>query len=106
MHQTLGLESGPAGLTRILLLEDRERSIPDQLQDIAAGLVDGGDDRFRIIVQKRDDLFGVRSLRNVGETMEVAEPQDSLDPVRHAPGDASVQNEAAGVAAEIGLDKC
>jgi hypothetical protein len=54
------LERTPARPRRIIGLEDRERAVADELQHVAPGLVDRGDDRLGVIVQQRDDLLGRR----------------------------------------------
>src|SRR3954447_9098211 len=61
-HQGLGVKRRPAGLAGLAGREDRERAVADELQDVTAGLVHGGDDRLRIVVEEGDDLAGRRGL--------------------------------------------
>src|SRR5262249_49610774 len=96
-------DGGPAAGGRIVLREDGENSITNQLQDIAAGAVDRGDDRLGVIVEKRDQLLGRVLLRNTREVTQIAKPQCRVNAIGDPAPDPARQHALANIAAEISL---
>ena len=50
----LGAERGLARGRHVLAGEDRQHAVADQLQHVAAGLMDGVDRGLRVIVEERE----------------------------------------------------
>ena len=82
--------------------EDRKRTVADQLEHVAAMLVNGRDDRIGVVVQQWDDLFR-RSVGDAREPSQIAEPDDGIDALGNSAHDPSAEHALAGVAAEIGF---
>ena len=85
----------------VLVGEHRQHAVADQLQHLAAGVMDGVDRGLRIVVEERDDLVRPDALADRGRAAQIGEPQHRLDPLGHAARDASAQHLLGGVAAEI-----
>ena len=82
--------------------EDGKRAVADQLENVAAMLMDRQEDRIGIVVQQGNGLFrlGVGDLR---EPSQIAEPNDGVDMLGNAAHDAAAEHALAGVATEIGF---
>ena len=97
----LGAKRRLARGRHVLAGEDREHAVADQLQHVAAGLMNGVDRGFRIIVEERNDLVGPDALGNPGRAAQIGEPQHRVDALGDAARDAPAQHLGRGVAAEI-----
>ena len=97
----LGGERRPPRHRHVLAGEDREHAIADQLQHVAAGLMDRVDRGLGIIVEKGNDLVRADAFRNLGRAAQIGEPQHRIDALGDAAGDAPAQHLLGGVAAEI-----
>lgn len=73
------LQRAPAGVGRIVRLEDRQDAVADQFQHVAAGIVDRGYHGFGVIVQQGNDLTGSGVIADPGIAAQVREPQDRAD---------------------------
>ena len=91
-----------AGVQAIFGGEDGKRAVADQLENVAAVLVDREEDRVGVVVEQGNGLFrlGVGDLR---EAAQIAEPDDGVDMLGDAAHDAPGEHALAGVAAEIGF---
>ena len=54
----LGAQRGPPGGDDVLAGEHRQHAIADQLEHVAAGIMDGVNGGLRVVVEKRNDLVG------------------------------------------------
>jgi hypothetical protein len=104
-HLDLGTERRRTGCARIVGREDRQHAIRHQLQHVAAGGMNGGDDDLGVIVEKRDELVALDALRQPGVALHVGEPDDGVDAFGCTARDEPVQHAPAGIAPEIGFDQ-
>ncbi len=103
LQTRLSAQGATTGVSGIVRLEDRQYAVTDQLQHVAAGLVDRRDDRIRVVVEQRDDLIGRRRIGDGGVVAQVREPQDRADAIGNAARDTSAENALSGIVAEIDL---
>src|SRR5262245_13365580 len=97
-----GFQCGSAGTWAVIGRKDCQRAIADKLEDVAAVLVNGGNNDIGVVVQQGDDLLGSR-VGNPCEAAQVTEPDDRINPVGDAAHDPATQHTLPGVAAEVGL---
>ena len=88
-----------------VMREHRQHAVADQLQHLAAGVMDGVDRGLRIIVEERNDLAGLDALADRGRAAQVGEPQHRVDALGDAARDFSAQHLLGGVAPEIDAPK-
>nr|AAF22882.1 adenylate cyclases-like protein [Bradyrhizobium japonicum] len=100
-EQMLGAERSTSRMRHVLAGEHREHTVTDQLQHVAAGIVDRIDHGLRIVVEKRDDLVGTDALADPGRAAQIRVPQHCLDALGDAARDAAAQHLLGGAAAEI-----
>ena len=100
-----GRERGAAGDLAIRAGEDGERAVADELQHVAALLMDRRDHRFGIIIEEGDDLAGRGDVGDARVVMQIAEPERRLDAIGDAALDASGDHPLACVTPEIGFDE-
>ena len=81
--------------------EHRKHAVADQLQHLAAGVMDGVDRGLRIIVEERNDLAGLDAFADRGRAAQVGEPQHGVDALGDAARDPAAQHLLGGVAPEI-----
>ncbi len=97
----LGGERGASCHRHVLVGEHRQHAVADQLQHLAAGLMDGVDRGLRVVVEERDDLVGLDALADRGRAAQIGKPQHRVDALGDAARDPSAQHLFGGVAAEI-----
>ena len=97
----LGAQRGALGHRHVLVGEHRQHAVADQLQHLAAGIVNGVDRGLRIIVEERDDLAGLDAFADRGRAAQIGEPQHGGDALGHAARDLAAQHLLGRVVAEI-----
>ena len=97
----LGAQGGPLGRGHVVAGEHRQHAIADQLEHVAAGLMDGVDRGLRIVVEKRNDLAGADGFADRGRAAQIGKPQHRLDALGDAPRDSPTHHLLGGVAPEI-----
>ena len=91
-----------AGAVAIVGREYGERAVTDELQNVAALLVDRRDDDVGIVVEKGNDVLR-RRVGDPREAAQIADLQHGIDVLGVTSDDPAAQHPAAGVASEIGL---
>jgi hypothetical protein len=104
LRELRGRQRGETGLTAILGGEDRQHTVADQLEHVAAALVNRRNDRIEVVVKHRDHMLG-GGIGDAGEAAQVAEPQHRVDAFGDAAGDPALEHAPAGVASQIGLNQ-
>jgi hypothetical protein len=79
-----------AGAAPVFRGENGQRAITDQLQDITAVLVNGGNDRVRIIVEQGNYLLRRGGVADAGVAPQITEPEHRFDAIGHAAGDPAL----------------
>ncbi len=97
----LGPQRGAPGGGEILAGEHRQHTIADQLEHIAAGIMDGVDRGLRVIVEKRDDLIGCDAFADRGRAAQIGKPQHGIDALGDAARYPPAQHLLGSVAPEI-----
>ena len=101
----VGRDRGMTGRLGVIGGEDRQRTVADQLEHVAAILGDRRDHRLGIIVEQRNDFARRRAIGDAGEPAQIAVPQHGAYPFGDAAPDQPAEHPPAGIAAEIGLDQ-
>ena len=92
----LGGERGAPCGCHVLVGEHRQHAVADQLQHLAAGVMDGVDRGLRVVIEERDDLVRRDALADRGRTAQVGEPQHGVDALGDAARDPSAQHLLGG----------
>ena len=88
----LGAQRRAPGIRHVLAGEHREHAVADQLQHVAAGIVDRVDHGLRIVVEERDDLVGADALADPGRAAQIGIPEHGIDALGDAARDAPAQH--------------
>jgi hypothetical protein len=97
----LGPKGGSPGGGHVGVGELRQHAVADQLQDVAALVMDGVDRGLRIIVEERNDLVGPNAFADRGRTAQVGKPQHRADALGDAARDPSAQHLLGSILPEI-----
>ena len=82
--------------------EDGKRTVADQLEHIAAMLMNGRDDCIGVVIQQWDYLFRC-SVGDAREPSQITEPNNGIDALGNSAHDTSAEHALTGVATEIGF---
>ncbi len=96
-----GAKCGAFSHSHVVMREHCQHAVADQLQHLAAGLVDRVDRGLRVIIEERNDLAGLDALADRGRAAQVGEPQHRVDALGDAARDFSAQHLLSSVAPEI-----
>ena len=97
----LGAQRGAPGGRHVIAGEHRQHAVADQLEHVAASIVDGVDRGLRVVVEKRDDLVGRDAFADRGRAAQIGKPQHGIDPLGDAARYPPAQDLLGGVAPEI-----
>ena len=97
----LGPQRGAPGPRHVGIGEHRQHAVANQLEHVAAGVMDGIDGGLGVIVEKRNDLVGSDGFADRGRAAQVGKPQHGADALGDAARDAAAQHLLGRVTPEI-----
>ncbi len=102
-----GGQRPPTRFFWLLVLDgkDGEHRVPDELEDLAAAILDGRCDALEIGIEKRDDFFYGSLVHERGEAPKVACPDDRIDETARPPLERSVQHPRCRVRAQVDVQE-
>ena len=105
LQRSLRRDGAAAGFCGRIGGKNRQSAVADQLQHVAAIVVDRGDHRLGVVVQGWNDLLRRRLIGDVGEFAQIAVPQHRPDLLGDAASDTAGEHALPGIPAQIGFDE-